>query len=74
MALCQSTFCCCPFDKENKMIDKNQCIMCGACVSACPHGAITFGEDGYPQINPQLCTKCGTCQAICPVCAIDIEN
>lgn len=56
------------------MIDKNQCIMCGACASVCPQGAITFGEDGYPQINKELCTKCGTCQAVCPVSAIDIEN
>lgn len=60
--------------KEQKMIDKNKCISCGACISACPVGAISFDENGKAQIDPNICIKCGTCQSICPVGAIKIEN
>ena len=54
------------------MIDKNKCISCGACVSACPVNAIEFDEDGKAKINTDICIHCGTCQAICPVNAIEI--
>lgn len=56
------------------MVDKQKCISCGACVSACPVNAISFDENGKAKIDPKLCIKCGTCQAICPVGAINIEE
>ncbi|MBR5012477.1 MAG: 4Fe-4S binding protein [Clostridia bacterium] len=56
------------------MIDKNKCISCGSCVSACPVGAIKFDENGKAEIDPNICIKCGTCEAICPVGAIKIER
>ena len=42
------------------------CVMCGACQSACPTGAITAGEESY-EISPAACIDCGTCSAVCPV-------
>lgn len=54
------------------MIDKNKCIGCGSCISVCPVEAISFGEDGKAQINPEICIRCGSCQAVCPVEAIKV--
>ena len=42
------------------------CIMCGACVDACPCGAIVE-EDGKYVINADDCISCGACAGACPV-------
>ncbi|NPV71221.1 MAG: electron transfer flavoprotein subunit alpha [Firmicutes bacterium] len=46
------------------------CTQCGACVSACPFGAIEIREDGPPRIT-EACTLCGACVTACPVEAIE---
>ena len=74
LSLGSSEFTTCLKLKEKKMIDKQKCISCGACVSACPVNAIKFDENGKAVIDPKICIKCGTCQAICPVNAINIEE
>ncbi|MBR6044868.1 MAG: 4Fe-4S binding protein [Ruminococcus sp.] len=43
-----------------------ECIGCGACVDACPAGAIEMG-DGKAVINADTCVDCGSCAATCPV-------
>lgn len=49
----------------------DQCILCGACVSGCPTGAVTIAEgDSQSRINPEVCIECGTCEENCPVEAI----
>ena len=48
-------------------IDKEKCVGCGACMDACPVGAISPDEEGKMVINPDVCISCGTCAAICPV-------
>ncbi len=46
------------------------CKGCGACLRACPAGAIT-GEKKKPhRINPELCIKCGTCFDVCKFDAV----
>ena len=41
------------------------CKGCGACMKACPAGAIT-GEKKKPhKINPDLCVRCGACFDVC---------
>jgi len=52
-------------------INKSKCAGCGACLRACPHGAIKIGEDEKAFIDQNKCKKCGTCQKICPFDAIE---
>jgi ferredoxin len=50
---------------------------CAICVDACPANAITFEEDGGPQLvthDGELCVKCGLCLRICPVEAFTGDN
>jgi NADH:ubiquinone oxidoreductase subunit F (NADH-binding) len=46
-------------------IDKKLCKACGACLRACPAGAIT-GEKKVPhKIDPVKCIRCGSCFDVC---------
>lgn len=42
------------------------CLGFGDCATACPFDAISMGEDGLPDIDPEKCTRCGVCIATCP--------
>jgi electron transfer flavoprotein alpha subunit/NAD-dependent dihydropyrimidine dehydrogenase PreA subunit len=53
-------------------IDKDRCISCGLCVSACPFGSIEMVEE-YPSIKDD-CRLCGACVEACPEGAIIIEE
>ncbi|MEA2113211.1 MAG: 4Fe-4S binding protein [Patescibacteria group bacterium] len=51
-------------------VEKSMCAGCGACVGACPYGAIKIGEDGKAVIDQKKCQKCGECADACPFDAI----
>lgn len=56
-------------ESQNKspqlMFRADRCTGCGACVSSCPAGAISF-MDAIVQNDRTICTGCGACVAICP--------
>ncbi len=74
-------------DKEGRsVIDREKCIKCGKCKSACPYNAIAhkirpcanacgvkaISSDalGRASIDPEKCVGCGQCMVSCPFGAI----
>jgi len=56
---------------------ENECVSCGACITACTYGAIEFidtpkGKKAW--VNPILCKGDGVCNAKCPTNAIFLKH
>jgi heterodisulfide reductase subunit A len=48
-------------------VDAALCGACGACVAACPFGAVARDPaTGKAVVEPVHCHGCGTCAAACP--------
>ena len=45
---------------------------CGACVAACPQGALSRGPDGTMKVDRSRCRGCGACAAACPGGAMEL--
>jgi len=57
-------------------VDVARCTGCGACVDACPAGAIQVVEDergGHAQVDAETCRVCEACIAACPEEAIMVQ-
>jgi anaerobic sulfite reductase subunit C len=52
---------------------KSECFNCGACVYACPAGAISVVDDTYV-VDREKCTNCGTCVLSCPNAAWTVSR
>ncbi len=46
-------------------VDKDKCVNCHACISACPVKYCNDGHGQYMEINPDLCIGCGSCIEAC---------
>ena len=58
-------------------VNDNDCVSCGACITACTYDAISFRETPLGRkawVNPVLCKGDGVCNAKCPTNAIVLKH
>ena len=58
-------------------VKEDDCISCGACITACTYEAITFVETPKgrkARVNPVLCKGDGLCNSKCPTNAIVLKH
>jgi heterodisulfide reductase subunit A len=58
-------------------VRENDCVSCGACVTACTYGAIELRETPKGKkafVNPILCKGDGLCNAKCPTHAVVLKH
>jgi heterodisulfide reductase subunit A len=58
-------------------VKEDDCVACGACITACTYGAIEFRETSKGKkawVNPILCKGDGLCNAKCPTNAISLKH
>ena len=58
-------------------VKENECVSCGACITACSYDAIEFVETEKglkARVNPILCKGDGLCNAKCPTNAIVLKH
>jgi heterodisulfide reductase subunit A len=58
-------------------VEDDDCVSCGACITACTYGAIEFKNTPKGKkatVNPVLCKGDGLCNAKCPTQAIKLKH
>ena len=54
-----------------KIIHKEDCCGCTACLSICPRKCISMEYDNegfaYPIVDESICVDCGACEKVCPI-------
>lgn len=60
--------------KKLAVVDKSVCVACGACVKACPKGAVSVWRGCYAQAEEAKCVGCGLCAKTCPAGCIEIKQ
>ncbi len=59
--------------KPQIMVNKELCIGCGVCLSACPNEAVSI-KNGRPTTDYKRCTACGACAEVCYAGAREISG
>lgn len=52
--------------KKIAVVNKDVCVACGACMKACPKGAISIYRGCYAVVDEAKCVGCGLCARTCP--------
>ena len=60
------------YGKVTAIVNKEECVSCGACAIVCPEEAITMNDIAV--VDPQKCTGCGLCIDECPNMAISLAE
>ena len=58
-------------------VHEQDCVSCGACITACTYGAIHWHETPTgrkAEVNPALCKGDGLCCAKCPTDAVVLQH
>ncbi len=64
-----------PLEPLAAEVDPATCGACGACVAACPYGAVARDlVSGKALVDPVHCHGCGTCAAACPTGAASARH
>ena len=59
--------------RAEKLYTRTKCIGCGACVNACPVGALTLTQADIVT-DRSLCRACGRCAEVCPTLAMEMSG
>ncbi|MHA1792381.1 MAG: 4Fe-4S binding protein, partial [Promethearchaeota archaeon] len=55
-------------------INRDTCVGCGICITACSPAALYRDDNGDVQVNEVACKSCGLCMPACPTGAIQLLN
>lgn len=55
------------------VVNKDECVGCGACAEVCPQEAIAMEED-VAVIDVDECVVCGACVDECPNGSLTVEE
>lgn len=54
------------------VVERERCNRCHwICTTFCPDGALTAGDEGFPEVDYDHCKGCLVCVAVCPTHAIE---
>jgi ferredoxin len=52
--------------EDQIVLNEQECVDCGACISICPQEVFSFGDDWKIRVEAKRCVLCGRCIEICP--------
>ena len=59
---------------KKAFINKDLCVACGCCLSACRVGAVSIPTGTHAIVNMNKCVGCGMCAVKCPASIITVKE